>query len=96
MPFVFTLSPDGLGVLLQAPLAIVIRTTVSAAVGISALAVGLGGWLRAPANPIERAIFIAAGLLLCDATPATDLVGLTLTGVVFAIHWTRTARLSAS
>src|SRR5690606_29504211 len=54
VPFVFTLSPSGLGLLLQAPLPDVVRTTISAAIGIAALAMGLGGWLRGPASTPER------------------------------------------
>ncbi|HEX2184177.1 MAG TPA: TRAP transporter fused permease subunit, partial [Chloroflexota bacterium] len=45
VPFTFTLSPEGLGVLLQAPPVDVLWTTLTAATGIAALAAGLGGWL---------------------------------------------------
>ena len=54
VPFMFTLSPEGLGVLLQAPWLDVIRATLTAMVGIAALAMGLGGWLAAEANRGER------------------------------------------
>jgi len=50
VPFAFTLSPEGLGVLLQEPLADIVRTVSTAAVGILALAMGLGGWLRQEAT----------------------------------------------
>jgi hypothetical protein len=41
VPFVFTLSPEELGVLLQAPIGDVLRTSITAALGVAALAAGL-------------------------------------------------------
>jgi TRAP transporter 4TM/12TM fusion protein len=90
VPFVFTLSPNGLGLLLEAPLPVVIRTTLTAAVGVGALAIGLGGWLRGPALPIERLASIVAGVLLFYASNVTDLIGIAVLGVVFAAHMLRT------
>ena len=92
VPFVFTLSPDGLGVLLQAPLPIIARTTLSTAVGVAALAVALGGWLRGKINLIERVLCIGAGLLLCDARATTDLIGVSLAAFAGMLHWARTSR----
>src|SRR3712207_5265877 len=40
VPFIFALSPEGLGVLLQAPLLDVFWTTLTAAIGIAALEIG--------------------------------------------------------
>ena len=45
-PFAFTLSPQGLGLLLQAPLADILISTGTAALGVTALSAGLGGWIR--------------------------------------------------
>jgi TRAP transporter 4TM/12TM fusion protein len=90
VPFVFTLSPNGLGLLLEAPLPIVIRTTLTAAVGVGALAIGLGGWLRAPAILVERVAAVVAGVLLFYASPATDLIGIAVLAVVVAAHMLRT------
>ena len=78
VPFIFTLSPAGLGVLLQAPLLDELRTTLTAAAGIAALAMGLGGWLRRAATLPERAIATAGGLLLFYATTLTDVIGATM------------------
>ena len=55
VPFAFTLAPEGMGLLLRAPLADVLRASLSAALGVAALAVALGGWLRRAATPAERA-----------------------------------------
>ncbi len=90
VPFVFTLSPSGLGLLMQAPLPVVLRTTLTAAIGIVALAIGLGGWLRGPAVMPERAVATFAGALLFYAHPIADLVGISLLAVVIAAHLIRT------
>ena len=90
VPFAFTLSPEGLGVLLQAPLADIARTVLTAAVGILALAMGLGGWLRRAATAPERTLAVAGGLLLFYATTATDLVGAACFAAAIALHVVRT------
>ena len=90
VPFTFTLSPEGLGVLLQAPLTDIIRTVATAAVGILALAMGLGGWLRQKATTVERTLAVAGGLLLFYATTGTDVVGAALFLGAIVLHIVRT------
>ena len=90
VPFAFTVSPEGAGVLLQAPFGDVVRTVGTAAIGVSALAMGLGGWLRRAAVPVERAAAVAGGLLLFYATTVTDIMGLALFGAAVALHLVRT------
>jgi TRAP-type uncharacterized transport system fused permease subunit len=89
VPFIFTLSPEGLGVLLQAPLQTIIITTLTAALGVVALAVGLGGWLWRAANRPERVLATLGGLLLFYASPLTDLAGAALCVLVLALHLLR-------
>jgi TRAP transporter 4TM/12TM fusion protein len=91
-PFAFTLSPQGLGLLMQAPARDVVISTLTAALGVTALSAGLGGWMRARANTVERALAIAGGLLLFYAGPLTDGAGLVLFGAGLAIHVVRTHR----
>jgi TRAP transporter 4TM/12TM fusion protein len=91
VPFAFTLSPEGLGVLLQAPPAEIVRTVTTAAVGILALAMGLGGWLRQEATRMERTVAVTGGLLLFYATTLTDVVGAALFLGAIALHTTRTS-----
>ena len=43
VPFVFTLDPRGMGVLLQGPIVDIVWTSATAALGVAALAMGLGG-----------------------------------------------------
>jgi len=85
-PFAFTLSKEGMGLLLQAPLGDVLTSTITAVVGILALGVGLGGWLRTTANTVERSLATTAGLLLFYAGTLSDAVGLVLFGIAIALH----------
>ena len=85
-PFAFTLSKEGMGLLLQAPLGDVLTSTITAVVGILALGVGLGGWLRTTANTVERSLATTAGLLLFYAGTLSDAVGLVLFGTAIALH----------
>ena len=91
VPFVFTLSPEGMGVLLQAPMGDVLVASATAAVGVGALAGGFGGWIRGPASGAERAALVVAGLLLFYAARAADLAGLLIVAVVLILHLVRTA-----
>jgi len=86
VPFVFTLSADGLGLLLRAPLGAVAWTTATAAVGVAGLAAGLGGWFRGPARLPERVLWTAGGVLLFFAIPTADLAGVLLLVGGLAIH----------
>ena len=86
VPFAFTLSPEGLGVLLQAPAMDIIRSAGTAAIGVSALAMGLGGWMLRAATTIERTLAVAGGLLLFYAAAITDIIGFALFGTAVAIH----------
>ncbi|MBA2451368.1 MAG: hypothetical protein H0V51_25410 [Chloroflexi bacterium] len=90
VPFIYTLSPEGLGLLLQSPLGDVIQTTLTAAIGVAALAVGFGGWLRRATNLPERVMAVVAGLLMFYASAITDVIGIVLFAVVIGIHIVRT------
>jgi TRAP transporter 4TM/12TM fusion protein len=89
-PFAFTLSKQGMGLLLQAPIGDVVMSTGTAVIGIMALAAGLGGWIRAEANPLERTLATVGGLLLFYAGALSDLAGLVLFGIAIALHLART------
>ena len=89
VPLVFTLSPEGSGLLLQAPIHIIAWTSVSAAFGIGAFAASFGGWIFKPATMAERALMGTAGALLVFADLRFDLAGLVLTAVVVILHYRR-------
>jgi TRAP-type uncharacterized transport system fused permease subunit len=95
VPFIFTLSREGMGVLLQAPAPDVAWTALTAAAGVAALAAGLGGWLWREASPVERGLATAAGLLLFYASPTTDAIGLAIFVLVGILHLTRARALHA-
>jgi TRAP-type uncharacterized transport system fused permease subunit len=91
-PFAFTLSKQGMGLLLQAPLGDVVMATGTAVLGILALAVGLGGWLRTTANAAERVLATAGGLLLFYAGAMSDIAGLALFAIAIALHFAHTKK----
>jgi TRAP-type uncharacterized transport system fused permease subunit len=87
VPFVFTLTPQGLGVLMQGNALGIATATLSAAAGIAALAAAFGGWIRGPASAIERGLAGLAGGLLCYAAGWADLAGLAIVGLVLFLHF---------
>jgi TRAP transporter 4TM/12TM fusion protein len=86
VPFMFVLDPSGTGLLLtgsiktlgQADWGSIAWITLTAVVGIAALAGGLQGWLLQRTNVIERLLLVAAGLLLVYPTRMSDLAGFAL------------------
>ena len=89
VPFIFTLSPEGLGILLRGPLGDIVVTSVSAAIGVAALAGAFGGWLWRAASVAERIALAAVGLLLCYANGRADIAGLTLLTLTWVAHVVR-------
>jgi TRAP transporter 4TM/12TM fusion protein len=92
VPFVFTLSDEGRGVLLQAPWRDVVTSTATAVLGVGALAAGFGGWVRQAAHPIERVVLVAAGLLLFYAQRWADITGIVMLAAVLAVHFARSTQ----
>jgi TRAP transporter 4TM/12TM fusion protein len=91
VPFAFTLTPDGAGLLLQAPLTTVLWTTVTAAIAVGAFSAAFGGWIAGPANALERTLIGLAGGLLFFADLRMDAAGLVLGTLVLVLHyWRRT------
>ena len=95
-PFAFTLSKQGMGLLLQAPIGDILMATGTAVIGILALGAGLGGWIRSEANAVERTLATAGGLLLFYAGTLSDIAGLVLFGIAIALNVARTGRAKAA
>ncbi len=86
VPFMFTLHPDGVGLLLKGNWENIIWTTVTAAVGLAALAAGLTGWLMTKTTWFERGLLIGAGLVLVYPGLIQDLIGFGLFGLAAALQ----------
>ena len=89
VPFAFTLSPEGMGLLLQADAASVAWASVTAAIGVGALAAGFGGWILRPASMLERVAMCAGGLCLFMADRRLDIAGMVMTAAVLLWHYAR-------
>ncbi len=89
VPFAFTLSPAGDGVLMKGPLAGVLWMLLATLSGVAALAGAIGGWLLGDVRRWERALLVAVGMALYFA--AADLLrvlALTLLGGIIFYKWT--------
>ena len=94
VPFMFVLDPSGVALLLggsfknlaQADWGAVAVISVTAIIGIVALAGGLQGWLLRKTSSPERWMLIVAGLALVYPTTFSDLLGLALVTVVIALQ----------
>ena len=91
-PFAFTLGPGGLGLLAQGSLLQIAASASIAALGVIALAAGLGGWIRQRASPIERGLAVAAGLLLFYPGRMFFAAGVLLFAVAVGVHSARVSR----
>ena len=89
VPFMFCLSPEGLGLLLMGDVASIVWTSTTAAIAVAALAAAFGGWIIAEANLSERVVAAAAGLALFYADPWFDAAGLALVVVAVIAHVAR-------
>jgi TRAP-type uncharacterized transport system fused permease subunit len=96
VPFAFVLDPSGVGLLLKGNWIDVAHVTITAALGIAALACGVQGWMLVRAGKVERTLLILAGLLLVYPTPAADVAGIALMVVAVAIQWRKRRALRAA
>jgi len=94
VPFMFVLDSSGQGLLLMgsfknlgsAPWLQIAEVSITAAIGIAALAGGLQGWLFRKTSGIERTMLIVAGVLLVYPKILFDIVGISLFALVIALH----------
>ena len=88
-PFAFTLAPGGLGLLMQGSLLQIAIAAGTAALGVVALASGLGGWMRRAASMPERVLATAGGLLLFYPGRVTGIAGALLFVSAVVAHTAR-------
>lgn len=86
VPFMFTVHPDGMGLLLKAPAADVIKVLITAIAGLGALAAGINGWAIRKTTMLERAALIIAGTLLIYPAASLDLFAAALVAGVLALQ----------
>src|SRR5712672_435220 len=97
VPFMFVLDPSGTGLLLTgsfktlgaANWGSIAVVTITAAVGIVALAGGLQGWLVRRTTLYERVMLIVAGFLLVYPKALFDLIGFGLVAVAVLLQVVR-------
>ncbi len=78
VPFAFVLDPAGVGLLLKGSVWTIAHVTLTAALGIAALACGVQGWMFTRTSLPERAMLVAAGLLLVYPATWADIAGAAL------------------
>jgi TRAP-type uncharacterized transport system fused permease subunit len=100
----FVLDPSGTGLLLggsfknlaQANWGSIALVTVTAAIGIAALAGGLQGWLFRKTLLLERWMLIVAGLMLVYPRAMFDVIGLALVVTVVVMQKLRRPTVQAA
>jgi TRAP transporter 4TM/12TM fusion protein len=76
VPFMFTASPEGIGLLLKGPVLNILIVTVTAMAGVWALSGAVGGYLIHPLRAVERGVLAISGILLFYAGTVHDVIGL--------------------
>jgi TRAP transporter 4TM/12TM fusion protein len=89
VPLAFTVDPRGMALLMQGSVVDIVWISLAATLGVVAVAVGAGGWIRRAMSAVERALAFVAGALLLLLRPETIVAGAALFGLVIATHWTR-------
>ena len=100
VPFIFVLDPLGVGLLLALPKGgswwDVVAISVLAVLALVALAAAAEGWLFEKTSRIERALLLAAGLLLVYPRALFDAIGLVLLCAVVVMQVVRRRRKTPS
>src|SRR5690349_13035559 len=97
VPFMFVLDPSGQGLLLMGSAKAlananwwsIAEVTVTALIGIAALAAGFQGWALRKTTLAERALFIISGFALVYPTTSADLIGIALFIAAVAMQFIR-------
>ncbi len=86
VPFMFTASPEGIGLLLKGPVINMVIVTVTALAGVWALSGAVGGYLIRPIGPIERVALTISGILLFYAGTIHDVIGALILAAVVLVQ----------
>jgi TRAP transporter 4TM/12TM fusion protein len=82
VPFMFVLTPEGIGLLLEGPVVNMIWTFVTAMIGLAGIAGGASTWFFRRTALWERFFLIIGGLLLVYSNILFDVLGIVLVGIV--------------
>jgi TRAP transporter 4TM/12TM fusion protein len=82
VPFMFTVDPRGVGILLKGPVGPMAWTIITGFFGITAIAASVENYFLRPTGIIQRLMLLAAGLLMVLNVPAFDAVGISLMAAV--------------
>ena len=101
LPFMFVLDPAGQGLLLMGStkaLAVanwwsIAQVTITAAVGIAAIAAGFQGWMILKTTFVERVMLIVAGFALVYPGTVADVTGFGLALGAVGLQVMRSRRL---
>jgi len=93
VPFMFVLSPEGVGLLLEGPWVSTVWTVVTALIGVIGIAGGASGWLLKQTALWERAALMAGGLLLVYSSTILDAVG---TGLIALVAFRQRLEMKAA
>jgi TRAP-type uncharacterized transport system fused permease subunit len=86
VPFAFTLTSNGEGLLLQGDLETILLAAAVSAVAVAGLAVALGGWLRGPVAMPIRVLAGAGSIVLLYLEPLWIGIGLAVLAVALVAH----------
>jgi TRAP transporter 4TM/12TM fusion protein len=98
VPFMFVLDPSGQGLLLMGSTKAlatanwwsIATVTLTAAIGVAALAGGFQGWALKKTSVLERWMLIVAGVLLVYPSTLSSLIGVSLVVLALAKQYFRT------
>jgi TRAP transporter 4TM/12TM fusion protein len=86
VPFMFTVDPRGIGILLKGDLAPMLWTILTGFLGITAIAAAVENYFLKPTHWIERLLLLAAGLLMILNVTAFDAAGIGLMAAVALVQ----------
>ncbi len=103
LPFMFVLDPSGQGLLLMGSTKAlaaanwwsIAQVTLTAALGIAALAAGFQGWVFLRTTAVERTMLLVAGFALVYPGTLSDLLGFGLLVATVAMQQLRMRRVLA-
>ena len=93
IPYVFAFNPDML--LVDGSLVSAIVITISAFIGMLGIATGMEGFMTTKLNIVQRIMCLLGGILLIIPGSSTDLIGIILVIIVFAMQHMGTKKTEA-